>query len=420
MKRSVAMMACVLSGAMVLGSFSPVMAETGAKAVSATVTDSKSSDDKKDDAKADTADKKDDAKDTVLEDGTYSAEFDTDSSMFHVNEANDGKGTLTVKDGKMTIHVSLNSKKIVNLFVGKADDAQKDGAEILEPTTDEVTYSDGYTEEVYGFDIPVPAIDEEFDVALIGKKNKWYDHKVKVTNPQKEADAEASDTKETDAKKVTAEDLKLEDGDYTAEVKMEGGSGKASVTSPTGFTVKDGKVTASVEWSSPYYDYMLIGDEKYEPVNKDGNSVFEIPVDGFDYPMEVVADTVAIDTVGGVDDLSGQTSRHGLLATGAAVSGEPTQTQGLTASRADLQGDLVVSTAAAAGLALEVRHDVLHSLFEHLERVVAGLFLPRNSRQTPARSTPMSRQIFCSSSCSRSSCTTSRTFMRASWKSWGF
>lgn len=89
-------------------------------------------------------------KDTVLEDGTYSAEFDTDSGMFHVNEANDGKGTLTVKDGKMTIHVSLNSKKIVNLFVGKAEDAQKDGAEILEPTTDEVTYSDGYKEEVYG------------------------------------------------------------------------------------------------------------------------------------------------------------------------------------------------------------------------------------------------------------------------------
>ena len=266
MKRSVAMMACVLSGALMLGSFTPVLAETEVKSVSTATAD-----DKKDDAKADTADKKDDAKDTVLEDGTYSAEFDTDSSMFHVNEANDGKGTLTVKDGKMTIHVSLNSKKIVNLFVGKADDAQKDGAEILEPTTDEVTYSDGYTEEVYGFDIPVPAIDEEFDVALIGKKNKWYDHKVKVTNPQKEADAEASDTKETDAKKVTAEDLKLEDGDYTAEVKMEGGSGKASVTSPTGFTVKDGKVTASVEWSSPYYDYMLIGDDKYEPVNKDGN-----------------------------------------------------------------------------------------------------------------------------------------------------
>jgi len=231
-----------------------------------------------------------------LEDGTYTAEFKTDSGMFHVNEANDGKGTLTVKDGKMTIHVSLVSKNIVNLFEGTSEDAQKDGAELLEPTTDTVTYSDGATEEVYGFDIPVPAIDEEFDVALIGKKNKWYDHKVKVTNPQKEADAEASDTKETDTKKATAEDLKLEDGDYTADVKLEGGSGKATVTSPAEFTVKDGKVTASVEWSSPYYDYMLIGDDKYEPVNKDGNSVFEIPVDGFDYPMEVTADTVAMST----------------------------------------------------------------------------------------------------------------------------
>ena len=84
--------------------------------------------------------------------------------MFHANEACDGKGTLTVKDGKMTFHVSLASKNIVNLFVGKAEDAQKDGAELLEPTTDEVTYSDGETEEVYGFDIPVEAVDEEFDL----------------------------------------------------------------------------------------------------------------------------------------------------------------------------------------------------------------------------------------------------------------
>ena len=62
--------------------------------------------------------------------------------MFHVNEANDGKGTLTVKDGKMTIHVSLVSKNIVNLFEGTSEDAQKDGAELLEPTTDTVTYSE--------------------------------------------------------------------------------------------------------------------------------------------------------------------------------------------------------------------------------------------------------------------------------------
>jgi len=172
MKRSVAMMACVLSGALMIGGYSPVLAKTEAKAVSATATDKDGAEAKTDAAKAD--DKKEDtAKGEVLEDGVYSAEFDTDSGMFHVNEANDGKGTLTVKDGKMTLHVSLASKNIVNLFVGTAEDAQKDGAELLEPTTDTVTYSDGMTEEVYGFDIPVPAIDEEFDLALIGKKNKW-------------------------------------------------------------------------------------------------------------------------------------------------------------------------------------------------------------------------------------------------------
>ena len=36
---------------------------------------------------------------------------------------------------------------------------------------------------IYGFDVPVPALDKEFDLALIGKKGTWYDHKVSVTNP---------------------------------------------------------------------------------------------------------------------------------------------------------------------------------------------------------------------------------------------
>lgn len=120
-----------------------------------------------------------------LEDGTYTAEFDTDSSMFHVNEACEGKGTLTVKDGVMTIHVSMPSKNIVNLYPGLAEDAQKEGAELLQPTIDTVTYSDGMTEEVNGFDVPVPALDEEFDLALIGTKGTWYDHKVSVSNPEK-------------------------------------------------------------------------------------------------------------------------------------------------------------------------------------------------------------------------------------------
>ena len=61
----------------------------------------------------------------------YGVEFDTDSGMFHVNEACNGRATLTVKDGKMTVHISLVSKNIVNLFLGTAEDAQKDGAKLI-------------------------------------------------------------------------------------------------------------------------------------------------------------------------------------------------------------------------------------------------------------------------------------------------
>ena len=155
-----------------------------------------------------------------LPDGVYTAEFSTDSSMFHVSEACDGKGTLTVKDGVMTIHISLGSKKILNLYPGLAEDAAKDGAVLLEPTTDTVTYSDGMTEEVYGFDVPVPVIGEEFDLALIGTKGKWYDHKVKVSDPVAEGAADTFDLST------------VEDGSYTIELTMEGGSGRASIQSP--------------------------------------------------------------------------------------------------------------------------------------------------------------------------------------------
>ena len=119
-----------------------------------------------------------------LEDGVYQVDFDTDSGMFHVNEAMDGHGTLTVENGEATVHISLVSKKIVNLYVGLAADAENDEANWLLPTEDEITYEDGTTEVVYGFDVPVKALDEEFDLALIGEKGVWYDHKVSVSNPQ--------------------------------------------------------------------------------------------------------------------------------------------------------------------------------------------------------------------------------------------
>lgn len=219
-----------------------------------------------------------------LPDGVYTAEFSTDSSMFHVSEACDGKGTLTVKDGVMTIHISLGSKKILNLYPGLAEDAAKDGAILLEPTTDTVTYSDGMTEEVYGFDVPVPVIGEEFDLALIGTKGKWYDHKVKVSDPVAEG---AADTFDLSA---------VEDGSYTIELTMEGGSGRASIQSPTQLAIADGAATATLEWSSPNYDYMLVNGEKYLPVNTEGNSVFEVPVEALDAPLTMIGDTVAMST----------------------------------------------------------------------------------------------------------------------------
>ena len=284
------LLAMVSASALMLGSM-PVLAESDS-AKTESSGDAETADDK--DASAD--------KESTLEDGVYTAEFDTDSSMFHVNEANDKKGELTVKDGKMTIHVSLVSKKIVNLFAGTAEDAQKDGAEIIEPTTDTVKYSDGYTEEVYGFDIPVPAIDEEFDVAILGEKGKWYDHKVSIKNPVKDdaATEKADDSdKKSDGKKL--EDLKLEDGTYETEVTLTGGTGKATVESPAKVEIKDKEATATIIWSSPNYDYMIVDGEKYEPVNKDGNSTFEIPVSVFDAEMEVTADTVAMSTPHEID-----------------------------------------------------------------------------------------------------------------------
>ena len=218
---------------------------------------------------------------TALPDGVYTAEFDTDSGMFHANEACDGKGTLTVENGTMTFHVSLASKKIVNLYVGMAADADANKADWLLPTTDTVTYSDGTSEEVYGYDIPVAAVDEDFQLALLGTKGKWYDHTVSIRNAEPKAEAAA----ETPA-----------DGEYNVNVVLEGGSGRATVDSPAALTVADGKMTATIVWSSPNYDYMIVDGEKYLPTNTEGNSTFVIPVAALGTPLSVTADTVAMST----------------------------------------------------------------------------------------------------------------------------
>ena len=225
----------------------------------------------------------------ALPDGVYTAEFVTDSSMFHASEAVDGKGTLTVADGKMIFHVSLQSQKIVNLYVGMAADAADHEGDWLQPTVDTVTYSDGTSDEVYGYDIPVEAVDTDFQLALLGTKGTWYDHVVSVENAVPTAE-EAAAPAELPA-----------DGSYTCAVTLEGGSGRATVDSPAALTVADGTMTATIVWSSPNYDYMLIDGEKYLPVNTDGNSTFEIPVAALDTALAVTADTVAMSTPHEID-----------------------------------------------------------------------------------------------------------------------
>ena len=125
-----------------------------------------------------------DAIECPLEDGSYTVTFNSDSSMFHVNEACDGKGTLTVENGQMTLHISLASKKIINLYPGFAEDAKAEGAVLLEPTTDTITYDDGMTDEVYGFDVPVTDLDTDFNIAILGSKGNWYDHVVSITDAE--------------------------------------------------------------------------------------------------------------------------------------------------------------------------------------------------------------------------------------------
>ena len=110
------------------------------------------------------------------------------------------------------------------------------------------------------------------------------------------ATAEESQTAETEevSSMVTVQQLGLEDGTYIADGTLEGGSGRATISSPVELTVKDGQMTARIEFSSPYYDYMVVDGEKYEPENTEGNSQFTIPMAGFDAGVPVTADTVAM------------------------------------------------------------------------------------------------------------------------------
>ena len=97
------------------------------------------------------------------------------------------------------------------------------------------------------------------------------------------------------AQKENGIETDLEDGEYSIQVDLEGGSGKASVSSPTRMLVKNGRMYAELQWSSSNYDYMIVDGEKFQNESEEGrNSVFTIPVTALDDKMEVIADTLAM------------------------------------------------------------------------------------------------------------------------------
>lgn len=267
---------------------------------------------------------------TNVVDGTYEVEVESSSSMFPIDKAE-----LTVSQGKMTAVLTMGGTGYLKVFMGTGEEAA---------ASDPSAYID-YVENADGkhtYTIPVAALDAPISCAAFSKnKEKWYDRtllfradslpeeavlvelpdyealkkaakekRIAALKAEKEAsenkDASgAEDSQEADSSQEAAEDqessaepafLEMEDGEYAIAVDLEGGTGRTTVTTPAGLIVKDGLAYARIEWSSSHYDYMLVGGEKYLPINEEGYSTFEIPITVFDKPMPVVADTVAMST----------------------------------------------------------------------------------------------------------------------------
>lgn len=213
----------------------------------------------------------------AVKDGVYEISVDSSSSMFKITSCR-----LTVENGAMRAKMTMGGTGYLKLYMGIGEEAVKASEQEYIPY---VEHEDG----THSFEVPVEALDMGIACSAFSKnKEKWYDRELVFRSDSLPAEAF------TESVMVTAESLKLEDGIYTAKVTLGGGSGKASVKSPTTLWVEDGRVMASIVWGSANYDYMKVDGEKYELINTEGNSTFEIPVAGFDRRLPVIADTIAM------------------------------------------------------------------------------------------------------------------------------
>ena len=213
----------------------------------------------------------------ALKDGGYEVRVDSSSGMFRITECE-----LTVQDGAMSAVMTMSGTGYLKLYMGTGAEAEQASEADFIPF---VENADGK----HTFKVPVEALDKEINCSAFSrKKETWYDRVLVFCSGSLPAEAFA------DGEAATAKSLKLEDGSYTVAVRLEGGSGRASVETPAALRVEDGNAFAVITWGSSNYDYMKVDGERLDLISTGGNSSFEIPVRVFDRKMPVIADTIAM------------------------------------------------------------------------------------------------------------------------------
>ena len=281
-------------------------------------------------------------------DGTYEIAVDSSSPYFRVSQA-----TLTVAGDEMTARFTIPSMSYRYVYPG----TRKEAAE-ADPAT-WIEFEEENHETVFTF--PVPALNAQLDCAAYSRARKrWYSRTLVFDASSLPRDAlafalpdyqlieEALRSYEV----VGSEELKwqrqaaamtlepvsmgLEDGEYSIEVNMTGGSGRASISSPTLLIIRSGKAYARLVWSSAYYDYMILDGAYFYNLTEDGGpSTFEIPITALDGPVSVIADTTAMgepveiaytltfyaETVGARGQIPQESAKLVLTIAGAIIAG---------------------------------------------------------------------------------------------------
>ena len=289
----------------------------------------------------------------MIRDGEYIVGTECSSSFFHIEEAR-----LTVKDGKMTALLTMSSSSYLLVYPGTAEEAAAAPyedyipsveidtwdtftipVEALDAELDLAAYSKKkkkwYPRKIlfHASDIPEDSLLFEYpDYDRISQALALYDEaeefgeesegKAGAGTPKKTGAGASKKTGSGSSKKTgsgssektesgssekkgrenaeqnteaQALQIDIPDGEYSIEVSLAGGSGRASVTTPTWMNVQEGRAYARLLWSSPYYDYMILEGRKYLNETTDGgSSSFTIPITAMDAPMEIIADTTAM------------------------------------------------------------------------------------------------------------------------------